>query len=295
MLANLGQVILSGVLIGGVYALISVGLTLIFGVMKVINFAHGEFLMVAMYATYWVQVLLGWEPYLGLVLVVPGTFLLGLFVERAVIRPTIGKPHLVAVFATMGLSVLFQNVALFLWKGDYRPVQSALANTTFQLGPLRVNAPLLVAFLVSVGVTLALLAWLQYTDFGKGLRATVQDRDVAMLMGIDVSRVFSITFAVGTGLVGLAGALVAPAYPTYPTVGLSFVLVAYVIVVLGGLGSVVGALLGGICIGVVEALTGYLIAPSLNQLFSFIVFLAVLVFRPAGLLGQRGAALAGGA
>jgi branched-chain amino acid transport system permease protein len=293
MILALAQLVLSGLLIGGVYALISVGLTLIFGVMKIVNFAHGEFLMAAMYATYWLQVLLGWDPYVSVALVLPASFLFGLVVERLVIRPSIGKPHLVVVFATMGLSVLMQNLALFLWRGDYRPVRGALGETTWVLGPFRMNGALVVACTVSVGVTLLVLAWLRYTDFGKGLRATVQDRDVAMLMGIDVARVFSVTFAVGTALVGLAGALITPAYPTYPTVGLSFVLVAYVIVVLGGLGSVLGALLGGMCIGVVESLTGYLIASSLSQLFSFLVFLAVLVFRPAGLLGHRPAALAG--
>jgi len=293
MTLALAQLVLSGILIGGVYALIAVGLTLIFGVMKIVNFAHGEFLMAAMYATYWLQALLGWDPYVSVALVLPASFLFGLAVERLVIRPSIGKPHLVVVFATMGLSVLMQNLALFLWRGDYRPVRGALGETTWVLGPLRMNGALVVACAVSVGVTLLVLAWLRYTDFGKGLRATVQDRDVAMLMGIDVARVFSVTFAVGTALVGLAGALITPAYPTYPTVGLSFVLVAYVIVVLGGLGSIMGALLGGICIGVVESLTGYLIATSLNQLFSFLVFLAVLVFRPAGLLGQRPATLAG--
>ena len=288
----LGQLLLSGILIGGVYGLISVGLTLIFGVMKIVNFAHGEFLMMAMYATYWLQVLLGWDPYVSLALVLPASFLFGLAVERLVIRPGIGKPHLVVVFATMGLSVLLQNLALFLWRGDYRPVRGVLGETTWILGPFRMNASLGVAFLVSVGVTLALLPWLRLTDSGKALRATIQNRQVATLMGINVYRVFGRTFALGTALVGLAAALIAPTFPTYPSVGLSFVILAYVVVVLGGLGSVPGALLGGICIGVVESLTGYLIAPTLSQLFSFLVFLLVLVVRPAGLLGRRDAVLA---
>lgn len=292
-MATIGQLLLSGVMLGGIYALMSAGLTLIFGVLKVVNFAHGEFLMVAMYGAWALNVALGLNPYWAILVVVPALFGFGLLVHALIVRPAIDKPHLVVVFATMGLSILFQNLALLLMTADLRDVPPLFDGHGLAFGPIYLKAELLLGFAISVGVTLLLVLVLNRTYAGKAVRATVQDREAASLMGINVPQVFTLTFAVGSALVGLAGCIMLPLYSTFPTVGLNFVLIAFVIVVLGGMGSVEGALLGGVCIGLVQAFSGYYVAPAYGQMFYFLVFLLVMILRPAGLLGQRGAAMVG--
>jgi branched-chain amino acid transport system permease protein len=200
---------------------------------------------------------------------------------------------LIVVFATMGLSIVMQNLALVLMTADLRDVPPLFGGAPIRIGPLYLRVELVLGFLISVVVTLALMAFMKRSYLGKAIRATVQDRDAAMLMGINVPRLFLLTFAGGSALVGLAGCIMLPLYSTFPTVGLNFVLIAYVVVVLGGMGSMVGALLGGMCIGIVQSLSGYYVAPAYGQLFYFLVFLLVMIFRPDGLFGQRGAAMVG--
>jgi branched-chain amino acid transport system permease protein len=193
----------------------------------------------------------------------------------------------------MGLSILMQNLALVFMTADLRDVPPLFGGTSIRIGPVYFRAELLLGFLISVTVTVALMIFIKRSYIGKAIRATVQDRDAAMLMGINVPRIFLLTFAGGSALVGLAGCIMLPLYSTFPTVGLNFVLIAYVIVVLGGMGSMEGALLGGICIGLVQSLSGYYIAPAYGQMFYFLLFLLVMIFRPNGLLGQRGTAMVG--
>lgn len=292
-MATVGQLFLSGMMLGGIYALMSVGLTLIFGVLRVVNFAHGEFLMLAMYAAWAMHASVGFNPYMAIVVVVPGMLAFGMLVHVLVVRPAVDKPHLVAVFATMGLSIMFQNLALVFMSADLRDVPPMFGGTSLSFGPIYLKVELILGFVISVGVTVASVLVLNRTYIGKAIRATVQDREAAQLMGINVPRIFMLTFAVGSGLVGLAACIMLPLYSTFPTVGLNFVLIAFVIVVLGGMGSMEGALLGGICIGLVQSFSSYYIAPAFGQMFYFLLFLLVLVLRPAGLMGQRGTAMVG--
>lgn len=290
MLTTIGQLVLSGILIGSIYALMSVGLTLIFGVLRVVNFAHGEFLMMAMYGAWLGTRYLGLNPYAAAFAVVPAMFLFGMIVHRLIISPSLDKPHLVAVFATMGLSILMQNIALMLASADLWDVPPMLGGRSFTFGPFFAKPELVIGFAVAIVVTLALRWTLKTTYLGKAIRATVQDGEAAMLMGIPVPRIFLITFAAGSALVGLSACVMMPLFSVFPTVGLNFVLIAFVIVVLGGMGSIEGALLGGICIGIAQSMSSYFIAPAYGQMFFFILFLLVLIFRPQGLLGQKGTA-----
>jgi branched-chain amino acid transport system permease protein len=287
------QLLVSGVMLGGIYALMSIGLTLIFGVLKIVNFAHGEFLMLAMYAAWAIVSLAGVNAYVAAIVVMPVLFGFGALAYLLTVRPAVDKPHLIVVFATMGLSIVMQNLALVMMTADLRDVSPLFGGTPIRIGSLYLRVELVLGFLISAAITLALMAFIKRSYVGKAIRATVQDRDAAMLMGINVPRLFLLTFAGGSALVGLAGCIMMPLYSTFPTVGLNFVLIAYVVVVLGGMGSMEGAFLGGICIGLVQSLSSYYVAPAYGQMFYFLVFLLVMIFRPDGLFGQRGAAMVG--
>jgi branched-chain amino acid transport system permease protein len=286
------QLVVSGLLIGSVYALMSIGLTLIFGVLRVVNFAHGEFLMIAMYGTWAFSRLLGVNPYFATVAVVPAMFLFGALVYRLVIGAALARPHLVVVFATMGLSIFLQNIALMAMTADLRDVPPIFARS-ISIGGIFIKGELLLGFIVTLLCTVILQWVIKHTFLGKAIRATVQDGEAAKLMGIAVPKIFLITFAAGSALVGLAACVMVPLFSVFPTVGLNFVLIAFVIVVLGGMGSVEGALLGGFCVGVVQSLSAYYVAPAFGQLFFFLLFLLVMIFRPNGLFGQKGAATLG--
>lgn len=276
-------------MLGGIYALVAVGLTLIFGIMRVVNFAHGEFLMLGMYLAFWAFALWALDPYVTLLGAVPLFFLFGVLVYALVMRGVISASHNVQIFTTVGLSVVLQNVALVAWTGDFRFVRPWHASVVLRVAGTAFNLSQVVAFLIAVGLTLGLFAFMKWTHTGRVMRATAQDRDAATLMGIDTDRVYRLTFAIGTAAVGAAGVLVAPLYSVYPTAGLQFVLLAYVIVVLGGLGDMVGALLGSLIVAAVEVLGSYLFGSAWKEVLYFLLFIAVLVFRPAGLFGQRGA------
>jgi branched-chain amino acid transport system permease protein len=291
-MSTLGQLVLSGIFIGGIYALMSMGLTLIFGVLRIVNFAHGEFLMLGMYGAWAITHLLGLNPYLAAIAIVPAMFLFGAIVHQLIVRPGLDKPHLVVVFATMGLSLFMQNVALMVMTADLWDVPPIFSRSV-SIGPFYFKTELLLGFAVTIICTLSLQWLIRTTYLGKAIRATVQDGEAAQLMGIPVPRIFLITFAGGSALVGLAACIMMPLFSVFPTVGLNFVLIAFVIVVLGGMGSIEGALLGGICIGVVQSLSSYYVAPAYGQMFYFILFLLVMIFRPNGLLGQKGAATIG--
>jgi branched-chain amino acid transport system permease protein len=286
------QLVISGLLIGSIYALMSIGLTLIFGVLRVVNFAHGEFLMVAMYGAWSFSKLLGLNPYVAAIAVVPAMFLFGALVYRLVIGSALEKPHLVVVFATMGLSIFLQNAALMAMTADLRDVPPIFGRS-ISVGHIFIKGELLLGFVVTLCCTVALQWLIKYTFLGKAIRATVQDGEAAKLMGIAVPKIFLITFAAGSALVGLAACVMLPLFSVFPTVGLNFVLIAFVIVVLGGMGSIEGALLGGFCLGVVQSVGSYYVAPAFGQLFFFVLFLLVMIFRPNGLFGQKGAATLG--
>jgi len=287
------QLAVSTLLLGGVYALIAVGLTLIFGVMRVVNFAHGEFLMLAMYLAFWTFALLQLDPYVTLVLGLPLVFAIGLASYQIVMRPVINASHNVQVFTTVGLSIALQNVALVLWTADAQFIRTSYYAVVVRLGSAAFNLAQLVAFVVAVLATAALFAFLRWSYAGKVMRATAQDRQAASLMGIDTGRVYSLTWAVGVTCVGVAGMLLAPIYPVYPTVGLQFVLIAYVTVVLGGLGDMAGALIASLIVATVEIVGSYLIGTAWKEVLYLLLFIGILVVRPAGLFGQRGAEVIG--
>jgi len=281
------QLFVSGILLGGVYALVSIGLTLIFGVLDVVNFAHGEFLMIGMYAVFWFCTLLHIDPYVSLLLVAPLLFFIGLFVGRTVIRQTIGAPSSVQIFATVGLSLILMNGALVLWKADFRSVPTSYGSGALTLGPVFIGYPQLMSFIGALVFSAMLFPFLRYTYLGKAIRATAQDRRAAMLMGIDIQKIYIFTFGIGIALVGIASSLLAPIYSIYPGIGAQFVLVAYVAVVLGGLGNIPGAILGSLIIGITETFSGFFISPGWRQAIYYAVFILVLIFRPQGLFGQK--------
>jgi branched-chain amino acid transport system permease protein len=291
-MTTLGQLVLSGIFIGGIYALMSMGLTLIFGVLRIVNFAHGEFLMLAMYGAWAITKMLGLNPYFAAIAIVPAMFLFGAVVHQVIVRPALDKPHLVGVFSTMGLSILMQNAALMVMTADLWDVPPIFGRSV-EVGPFYFKAELLLGFVVTILCSLFLQWLIRSTYLGKAIRATVQDGEAAMLMGIPVPRIFLITFASGSALVGLAACMMMPLFSVFPTVGLNFVLIAFVIVVLGGMGSIEGALIGGMCLGVVQSVSSYYVAPAYGQMFYFVLFLLVMIFRPNGLLGQKGAATIG--
>ena len=295
-LSLFSQLLISGILIGGIYALASIGLTLIFGVMKIVNFAHGEFLMVAMYVTFWLFHYFALDPYLSILVVMPLLFIVGIVTYQLFIRKTIGAPVLTQIFVTLGLSIVIQNLVLLFWSADFRTVSLSYASTPIVFGPyaslsigeILVNPPRLIAFVLAISLSLAFYLFLKYSYTGKVIRATSQDRSAALLMGINIEKFYRLTFAIGILLVGIAGALMMPIYTVHPFVGFDFVLVMFVVVVIGGMGSIVGAMIGGIFIGIIEIFSSFLIGPDSKQAIYFLVFIAVLVIRPSGLFGLKG-------
>ncbi len=282
----LGQLIASGILAGLIFALISVGLTLIFGVMDVVNFAHGEFLMVAMYATLGLG-LIGLQPVLALPLVALAMFLAGALIYRFFIRRLLTGPPQATVFGTFGLLVFLQGAAQFLFSSDYRSVSSPWFSGSLHFGGLSLGEPQLVAGVGALLMTGGLFAFVEYTEPGRALRALSEDRVAAQLMGIDVQRMNAFAFGLGTACAGAAGALLMLSYQAYPRVGAEFALTAFVVVALGGFGSVQGALVGAILVGLVEVLGGFYIAPALKMIPVYLLYLIVVLVRPQGLLGRR--------
>jgi len=280
------QVCVSGLLLGGVYALISVGLNLIFGVVRIINFAHGEIVMLAMYLTFWAHELLHLDPYLSVIIVLPLMFLFGVALQRVVIQPILNTSANMKIFATVALSLLIQNLALIFWKGDFRTVQTPYSMSTFELVGIIISVPRLVAFGAALLSILGLYHFLKYSFTGKALRAIVEDQAVARLMGVGVERLYLLAFGIGSASTALGGVLLMPFNSVYPTVGVPFTLMAFIVVVLGGLGSMAGTFFAGLFIGVVEALGGTYVSPALKEAIYFVIFILVVLVRPQGFLGK---------
>jgi branched-chain amino acid transport system permease protein len=279
--------VLNGITTGAVYALIALGLTLIYGVLHIINFAHGASLMVALYGVYFLKEQLGIDPYLALPIMVPAMFAFGYVLQRGVInRASHGKDENI-LLVTLGLSIILENLALLFFKSDTRNIETAYTLTTVSIGPAMIALPKLVSFVGALVVSAVLLAVMHYTDLGRAIRAVAKEKHGARLMGIDVDHVYAMCFGIGLACLGAAACFLLPAYYVNPLVGSGFVLVAFTIVVLGGMGSFVGALVGGLLIGVVESIGGLYLGESLGQVGIFAIFIAVLLFRPQGLFGAR--------
>jgi len=279
--------VLNGLTTGAVYALIALGLTLIYGVLHIINFAHGAALMVALYLVYLLKERFGIDPYLALPLVVPAMFALGYALQRGVVnRASHGRDENI-LLVTLGLSIVMENLALIVFKSDTRTIDTAYTLTTVPIGPAMIALPKLVAFAGALAASAVLIWIVERTDLGRAIRAVAKEKHGAKLMGIDVDHVYAMSFGIGLACLGAAACFLLPAYYVNPQVGSGFVLVAFTIVVLGGMGSFAGALVGGLLIGVVESLGGLFLGESLGQIGIFLIFIAVLLFRPQGLFGAR--------
>jgi len=282
------NILIVGLMLGGIYGLVSMGLNLIFGVIRIVNFAQGELVMLGMYGAYLSWFFLGLDPYLSSILVVPGLFLLGVLIQRFVLQP-LQNESFMQIFATFGLLMLFQNIVLAITGGTGYSVRSEISSTVISFGEINISVARLVVLITVIVVALGMNWFVMNTMLGKAIRAVTQDRRSARLMGINVERTFILTFGAGAALAGLAGVLLAPIYTLSPQIGGNFILAAFAVVVLGGLGSVWGAFFGGFIIGLVEAFSGYYFDPALKHAIWFLIFIAVLVVRPGGLFGIAGA------
>ena len=287
-MSDLLNVLAVGILLGGIYALVSVGLNLIFGVIRIVNFAQGEFVMVGMYGAYACYAFLRLDPYVALLVVVPAMFVFGAAVQRAILAPLRNEPSM-QIFATFGLLMLLENVVLALTRGTALSVPSPVAQASVGVAGLQVGFVRLIALAAATLAAAGLGIFMRHTMIGRAIRAVAQDRSAATLMGINVERIYMVTFGIGTAIAGLAGCLLAPIYTLSPQIGTSFILPAFAVVVLGGLGSVLGAYVGGFIVGMTEALAGYYLDPALKYAVLFGVFIVVLVVRPSGLFGKVGA------
>lgn len=279
------QLLINGLLLGGAYAIISISLTLIFGVVRVVNFAHGELLMVGLYATWIITSHTGLHPYAAVVPVAILLFAIGALMQRFVIQPLLtAEPH-IQIFATVGVSTALLNLALMVFGADVRTVEAKVGTNAFQVGPISIVTGQLVTFVVAILVAVGVYLFLQRTFTGRGFRALAQNRSAAALMGVNVNKAYVLVFGLGAALLGLASSLLAVQYPVFPTVGQYFVLTAFVVVVLGGLGSLPGAVVGSLFIGLIDSLAGYYVGSDLKEVVYFVIFLVILTLRPTGLFG----------
>ena len=279
--------VLNGVTMGAVYALIALGLTLIYGVLHIINFAHGSLLMLALYAAFFLYALGGVDPYLAIFVLMPAFFALGYVLQRFVIHPASHGRDENILLVTLGLAIIIDNLALWLWTSTTRTIDTKYSFEVLDLGVALIPLPKAIAFFGAL-VVCAVLWWLiAWTDLGKAIRAVAREREGARLVGIRVEHIYAMTFGLGTAVVAAAACLLLPTFYVTPQVGYAFVLVAFTTVVLGGMGSFTGALVAGLLLGVVEALCGLYLGESLGQLGIFVIFILVLLFRPTGLFGAR--------
>jgi len=279
--------ILNGLLTGAIYALVALGLTLIYGVLHIINFAHGALLSAALFAAFFAFRLFGLDPYVAVFLLAPLFFVLGYSLQRFVIGPASHGNDRNMLLVTLGIAVVIENALLYAFRGDTRTIDVSYAFQTIDFGFTFLAVPRVVGFGAVFLVALALWLIMTFTDSGRAIRAVAKEKLGAELSGINVAHIYALTFGLGTACVAIAACLLIPTFYVNPTVGNAFVLVAFTIVVLGGMGSVPGALVGALLIGVVESLSGLFLGESLGQIGIFVIFIAVLLVRPSGLFGAR--------
>lgn len=280
------QALISGILIGGVYALIGIGLTVIFGVMRVINFAHGDLLMLGMYGTFYLFSIFNIDPFLSILITIPFMFLYGGFLQKVFINRVLGALPQNQILLTIGLGLIMSNTVMLAFTSDYKILSTSYSSSSISIMGVSVSMPLFISFLITAAITATLYWFLYRTDMGQAIRATAQDREAAQLMGINVKRMSIIAFGLGASLAGTAGALISPTYYIFPQVGSIFTLKAFVITVLGGMGSIVGATVGGVLIGVAESVGGVYLGSGWKEVVVFVLFLLVLLFKPSGLMGK---------
>jgi branched-chain amino acid transport system permease protein len=282
------QLAIQGFLMGGVYGLIALGLSLIFGVMKVINFAHGEMMVFAMFITITLLLWLGMDPYLSLPLCAAAMFGIGYLVQRVFVNRILDLPEAMQVLVLVGMAIIFENGTLMIWGGSDISPQTSLALSSLRLGGITIDLPRLIAFCLSILITLIVMVFLKKTRIGKAIRAAADNRFGALIIGTHINRIYGICFGIGTACVGAAGALLVPLMPAKATMGAPYTMISFVIVILGGMGSLVGALIGGLIIGVAESLGTVFLPSSMKQVVSFTIMIVILLFRPQGLFGGKG-------
>ena len=281
------QAFINGILTGGVYSLMAVGLSLIFGVMRVINFAHGDMMVWGMYLSLWLFTTLGLDPYLSIPLTGAAVFLLGAAIQRGLVNRILAAPHEMQILLMMGVALVLENLALMAWGPDPRRVNVSYGLSTFWMGPIVVDLPRLVTFALALALALCLYLFLRRTDLGRMIRAASDNQTGALLVGTDITKVFTLAFGVGAACVGAAGSLMTPLLPFTPSSGLLFTVTSFNIVIIGGMGNLLGAFVGGLLVGVSESLGAVLLVPSLKEIVGFVLLVVILLFRPQGLLGGR--------
>ncbi|HEY7231340.1 MAG TPA: branched-chain amino acid ABC transporter permease [Pseudolabrys sp.] len=279
--------ILNGLLTGAIYALVALGLTLIYGVLHIINFAHGALLSAALFAAFFAYRVLGLDPYVAVFLNAPLFFALGYALQRFIIGPASRGDDRNMLLVTLGIAVVIENALLYAFHADTRTINVGYAFETINFGIAFLAVPRVVGFIAVFLVAFALWLIMTFTDTGRAIRAVAREKLGAQLAGIDVAHIYAITFGIGTACVAVAACLLIPTYYVNPHVGNAFVLVAFTIVVLGGMGSVPGAVIGAFLIGIVESLSGLFLGESLGQIGIFVIFIVVLLVRPSGLFGER--------
>lgn len=281
------QVIINGLLIGGIYALVSVGLSLLFGVVDIVNFAHGEFLMLGMYVTYFTWSSLGADPFLTLFISMPVMFVVGVMVQKYLFKHIMKSSPLAQIFLTVGLQLFLQNAALMAFGANLLKINTNYSQYAVQLGDVTLSTPKLLAFIVTIVLSAGLFLFLNKTDMGKAMKASQQDRQIAMFMGINTNKVFLIAAGISAALTGAAGTVLSVYQPISPMAGATFGLMAYITVVLGSLGNLKGAIIGGLILGLAESIGIQFISADSGKLLAFGIFILVLLIRPQGLFAQK--------
>jgi branched-chain amino acid transport system permease protein len=283
------QSLVSGILVGGIYAMIGVGMSLIMGVMRVINLAHGELLMVGMYVSYFMFHIFGMDPYLSLLISVPTLFVLGIVLQKFLINRVMDAEAPIPenqVLLTVGIGLVLANLVMLLFTSDYRSVKTSYSDALWRIWGISISIPFSIAFIIAIVAILLLHLFLKNTDTGRSIRATAQDRVSALLMGINSARVTYLTYGIGAALAGAAGTLLVPLYYLFPTVGSPFTLKAFIICVLGGMGSVTGAIWGGLLLGIAESFGAVYVSTGYKEAIGFVIFILVLTLKPSGLVGK---------
>ncbi len=280
------QALVNGILLGGIYATYSAGFSLIFGVMGVVNIAHGELLMLGAFFSYWAYELANIDPFLSIPFAGVSLFIIGYFLQKYVINKVVDAPPIISYLCTFGIHLIIVNLALRVWSADYRSITVPYAGSNFEVMGIVIQYTRLITFLIGILSIFALYFFLEKTEIGRAIRATSQDREMARVMGIDVERIYSLTFAIGSAITGIAGVLVSTYFVIYPGMGLTYTINAFCVVVLGGMGYIIGALWGGLILGILEALTAAYLSSGISMGLTFFILFIMLILRPSGITGK---------
>jgi len=280
------QVIVNGILLGGLYMTVSVGLNLVYGVMRIVNYAQGELLMLGMYLSYWIFVLTGLNPYISIPVVCAILFAMSLVLHKYAVEPLLKLPYECQVITFIGLIYIFQNAALLLWSPNYRSVIIGFASESINLLSISIPVGRLIATLASITAAFFLYIILKKTTIGLFIRATSQDPIAASMMGIDIKKIRLLTFALSSAMMGIGAGIMLPLYYVYPFMGNFYTIIALIIITLGGLGNFIGTILGSFVIGITEAMVGTYISAEIGLAVAFIIFISILLIRPSGIMGE---------